>query len=112
MVGEIQKRKDFIVDALNQISGVKCFSPEGSFYVFPNSSGIYGHPYKRKKRTSSPEFIDDLLDEANVAAVLGAEFGRDSQMRLSYATSLKHIIGWALKFNLCFVSASINNFFS
>jgi aspartate aminotransferase len=50
MVGEFQKRSDFIVDAFNQISGVKCFSPEGAFYVFPNF-GIYGLSYKGKKNS-------------------------------------------------------------
>ena len=45
MVSEFQKRRDFIVDALNQIPGVKCFSPEGAFYVFPNVSNIYGRSY-------------------------------------------------------------------
>lgn len=91
MVVEFQKRKDFIVDALNDIPGVKCFSPEGAFYVFPNVSKIYGRSYKGKKITSSPELIDYLLDEANVAAVPGAAFGNDDHIRLSYATSLKNI---------------------
>ena len=91
MVGEFQKRRDFIVEALNQIPGVKCFSPEGAFYVFPNVSNIYGRSYKGKKITNSPELIDYLLDEANVAAVPGAAFGSDNHIRLSYATSLKNI---------------------
>jgi len=91
MVGEFQKRRDFIVDALNQISGVKCFSPEGAFYVFPNVSNIYWRSFKGKKITNSPELIDYLLDEANVAAVPGAAFGSDDHIRLSYATSLENI---------------------
>jgi aspartate aminotransferase len=91
MVSEFQKRRDFIVAALNDISGVKCFSPEGAFYVFPNVSDIYGRSFKGKKISSSPEFIDYLLDEANVAAVPGAAFGSDNHIRLSYATSLKNI---------------------
>lgn len=51
MMGEFQKRSEFIVDAFNQISGVKCFSPEGAFYVFPNVSGIYRISYKGKKNS-------------------------------------------------------------
>ncbi|KQC09111.1 MAG: aspartate aminotransferase [Smithella sp. SDB] len=91
MVSEFRKRKDYIVHALEQIPGIKCFSPEGAFYVFPNVSEIYGRFYKNRKITNSIELIDYLLDEANVAAVPGAAFGSDKHIRLSYATSMKNI---------------------
>jgi aspartate aminotransferase len=91
MVREFQKRRNVIVDALNDIPGVRCFSPEGAFYAFPNVSNIYGRSYKGKKITNSAELIDYLLDEANVAAVPGAAFGSDDHIRLSYATSLANI---------------------
>jgi len=91
MVREFQKRRNVIVDALNDIPGVKCFSPEGAFYAFPNVSNIYGRSYKGNKITNSAELIDYLLDEANVAAVPGAAFGSDDHIRLSYATSLANI---------------------
>jgi len=83
MVGEFQKRRNIIVDVLNQIPGIKCFSPEGAFYVFPNVSDIYGHFFQREKITNSPELIDYLLDEANVDAVHGAAFGGDNYIHLS-----------------------------
>jgi aspartate aminotransferase len=91
MVREFQKRRNVIVDALNDIPGVRCFSPEGAFYVFPNVSNIYGRSYKGNKITNSADLIDYLLDEANVAAVPGAAFGSDDHIRLSYATSLANI---------------------
>ena len=91
MVREFQKRRNVIVDALNVIPGIRCFSPEGAFYVFPNVSNIYGRSYKGKKITNSAELIDYLFDEANVAAVPGAAFGSDDHIRLSYATSLANI---------------------
>ncbi len=91
MVAEFRKRRDFIVQALNDIDGIKCFSPEGAFYVFPDVSGLYGRSFQGKKIANSAELIDYLLDEANVAAVPGAAFGSDDHIRLSYATSLKNI---------------------
>jgi len=91
MVREFQKRRNVIVDALNDIPGVRCFSPEGAFYAFPNVSNIYGRSYKGNKITNSAELIDYLLDEVNVAAVPGAAFGSDDHIRLSYATSLANI---------------------
>ncbi len=91
MVLEFRKRRDVIVQLLNEINGIKCMLPEGAFYVFPNVAEIYGRSYHGKKITNSTELIDYLLDEANVAAVPGAAFGSDSHIRLSYATSLKNI---------------------
>lgn len=91
MVVEFRKRRDTIVQLLNEIDGVKCLLPEGAFYVFPNVSEIYGRSLQGKKITNSTELIDYLLDEANVATVPGAAFGSDSHIRLSYATSLKNI---------------------
>ncbi len=91
MVREFQKRRNVIVDALNDIPGIRCFSPEGAFYAFPNVSNIYGRSFKGNKITNSTELIDYFLDEANVAAVPGAAFGSDDHIRLSYATSLANI---------------------
>ncbi len=91
MVGEFRKRRDIIVKLLNEIDGIKCLSPEGAFYVFPNVSGIYGRSFQGQKMTNSTELINYLLDEANVATVPGAAFGSDDHIRLSYATSLKNI---------------------
>jgi aspartate aminotransferase len=91
MVGEFRKRRDVIVQLLNEIKGVKCLSLEGAFYVFPNVSAIYGRSFKSRKISGSTDLIDYLLDEANVATVPGAAFGSDSHIRLSYATSMKNI---------------------
>ena len=91
MVSEFRIRRDVIVQMLNDIPDVKCFSPEGAFYVFPNVSKIYGRSFQGKKITNSTELIDYLLDEVNVAIVPGAAFGSDNHIRLSYATSLKNI---------------------
>jgi aspartate aminotransferase len=91
MVQEFKKRRDIIVQLLNDISGIKCLSPDGAFYVFPNVSKIYGKAFKGKKIANSTDLIDYLLDAANVAAIPGAAFGSDDHIRLSYATSLKNI---------------------
>lgn len=91
MVGEFKKRRDYIVEALNDIPGIHCLTPEGAFYVFPNVSGIYGLSFSGEKIFNSTDFIEYLLDEANVATVPGAAFGSDDHIRLSYATSLKNI---------------------
>lgn len=91
MVAEFRKRKDYIVGALNDIPGIHCPMPGGAFYVFPNVSALYGRSYEGKKITNSTEFIEYLLDGANVATVPGVAFGSDDHIRLSYATSLTNI---------------------
>src|SRR3989441_3612430 len=65
MVAEFKRRRDLIVDGLNQLPGVRCARPRGAFYVFPNIKGT---------RRSSSEVAERLLNEAGVAAL--AEIGR------------------------------------
>ena len=80
MVAEFRRRRDLIVDGLNRLPGVKCASPKGAFYVFPNITGT-GRP--------SAEVAQRLLDEAGVAALSGTAFGSHGEgyLRLSYANS-------------------------
>src|SRR5205085_496967 len=42
MVAEYQRRRDWLVPALNDIPGVTCDLPEGAFYVMPNVKGLLG----------------------------------------------------------------------
>ena len=91
MVAEFRKRRDVIVDLLNDISGISCAKPNGAFYVFPNTSKLYGHSFRGKKINSSADLAAYLLEEADVAVVPGIPFGNDNHIRLSYATSMKNI---------------------
>ena len=80
MVAEFRARRDLVVNALNQMPGVSCVTPQGAFYVFPN---IRGTGFK------SVELQDRLLDEAGVACLAGTAFGRlgEGYLRFSYAAS-------------------------
>ena len=91
MVSAFTERRNYIVDRLNEISGVSCFKPTGAFYVFPNFSEYYGKSYQGKKISNSTELADYFLDVAKVAVVPGVEFGADPFERLSYATSMQDI---------------------
>jgi aspartate/methionine/tyrosine aminotransferase len=84
MTAAFKERRDYLVDALNHIDGVRCAMPEGAFYVFPNISSF---------GVSSKEFADRLLEEAGVAAAWGTAFGSFGEgfLRLSYANSLENI---------------------
>lgn len=91
MVTEFDRRRNYIVDRLNNIRGISCFKPGGAFYVFPNISGLYGLRYKETTITDSLSLTDFLLSEAKVAVVPGNGFGADDYIRLSYATSFENI---------------------
>lgn len=84
MVEEFHRRRDVIVDGLNEIDGITCKRPRGAFYVFPNVKQI-GWDCKR--------LSDYLLEEAGVAVLPGTSFGRygDGYLRFSYANSVENI---------------------
>ncbi|MCL4557823.1 MAG: pyridoxal phosphate-dependent aminotransferase [Deltaproteobacteria bacterium] len=91
MVAEFDRRRKFIVEGLNRIDGIKCITPKGAFYAFPNVSALYGRKFKGKAIGDSFGFADYLLDHAKVALVPGAPFGAEEHVRLSYAISLEMI---------------------
>ena len=84
MVTEFKRRRDVIVDGLNDIPGFKCLKPKGGFYVFPNIKGT---------GKSSDELETILLNEANVAVLSGLAFGEygEGYLRFSYANSVENI---------------------
>ena len=85
MVVEFKKRHDYMVKALNDISGIDCIPGDGTFYVFPSAQSIITNSDKFK---DDVEFAEYLLSEAGVAVVPGSAFGSPGNMRLSFATSM------------------------
>jgi aspartate/methionine/tyrosine aminotransferase len=84
MVAAFKERRDYLIDALNHIPGVKCNMPKGAFYAFPDISS-FGLKCK--------EFSNRLLDEGGVATAGGTDFGSYGEgcIRLSYANSLENL---------------------
>ena len=76
---EYRSRRNFVVDRLNAIDGIRCLQPSGAFYAFPNVTGL--------GRTSDA-LADDLLVRAGIACLPGTAFGAHGEgfLRLSYAT--------------------------
>ena len=82
------KRRDLVLNKLNDIDGITCQKPEGAFYVYPNCEGIIGKQTPNGKHISNDEdFMTYLLEDQGVAGVHGAAFGLSPYFRLSYATS-------------------------
>lgn len=85
MVKEYERRRNFAVQALNEMEGISCKMPEGAFYIFVNIKSL---------GKTSAEVADYLLDEAKVATVPGSAFGTEGEgyIRLSYACSYERIV--------------------
>jgi aspartate aminotransferase len=84
MIAEYQRRRDWIVPALNKIEGITCDLPEGAFYVMPNVSALFRGAVK-----NSIDFSKMLLDDARVVVTAGSAFGIEGYVRISYANSLE-----------------------
>ncbi|MEE3634170.1 pyridoxal phosphate-dependent aminotransferase [Pseudomonas sp. AL 58] len=81
-----QRRRDFMVELINQAPGISCEVPGGAFYAFADCSGLIG-----KRSPAGCELVNDeavalaLLEEANVAVVQGSAFGLSGYLRIAYA---------------------------
>ena len=88
MVGEFDRRRRFLVEALNNLPGVSCATPRGAFYTFPAFRG-----YEMDSRAMAAY----LLEEAQVACVPGTAFGAGGEgfIRLAYSTDYESIVAGA-----------------
>lgn len=84
VVAEYRRRRDALVAGLNAMPGVRCRTPQGAFYVFPNISA-FGR--------GSDWLADYLLEQAGVAVLSGTSFGNNGEgyLRLCFANSLENI---------------------
>jgi len=84
MMAEYRQRRDVLVEGLNNIPGIKCVTPEGALYAFPNISGT---------GMTSDEFADFALEKAGVALLSGNNFGASGEgyVRLCYVNTLENI---------------------
>ena len=86
MLAEYRRRRDWLVGALREIPGLRCFEPEGAFYAFPDVRGCFGGDVK-----TSADFADKLLKDAQTVVTDGEGFGAEGFIRISYATSLERL---------------------
>jgi aspartate/methionine/tyrosine aminotransferase len=92
MVAAFRRRRDAVLKRLRAIDGVRCPTPEGAFYLYPDVSSFFG------AEAPDGSTIDDsgdlcfyLLEEHDVALVPGPAFGEPDGLRLSYASSMEDL---------------------
>jgi len=86
MFKEYERRRDWLIPALNTIDGFKCGMPEGAFYAFVDVREMLGSRFR-----TSADVADTMLTQAHVVVTDGAGFGADGFLRLSYATSMENL---------------------
>jgi aspartate aminotransferase len=87
MASAYRERHDFVVAALNDIPGFACRPGEGTFYAFPRVA----EAAEALGMDSDAEFVEFLLNEADVACVPGSAFGAAGHIRLSFACSMEEL---------------------
>jgi aspartate aminotransferase len=83
MTKAFKRRHDLLVEGLNKIPGIHCLPGDGTFYAFPDVSGLVA----KLGVKDDLALADKLLNEALVALVPGSAFGTPGHLRLSFATS-------------------------
>ena len=107
MVTAFERRRDWIVPALNDVPGIGCRTPKGAFYVFPDVSGLCERlgvyeahaalPGEARCRATPAGMLQMfLLYRYGVATMDRASFGRigaegQDFLRLSIANSMDDI---------------------
>lgn len=86
MLTEYERRKNWLIPALNEVEGFKCAMPEGAFYAFVDVRAMLGDTYK-----TSADVAEALLLGAHTVVTDGAGFGADGFLRISYATSMENL---------------------
>ena len=91
MKKEFDLRRKYIVERLNKMEGINCFSPKGAFYVMPNIKNFYGKKYNNFTINNPMDMCDYLLEESRIAVVTGAAFLAPDNIRISYSNSMENI---------------------
>ncbi len=97
MVEEFTRRRKRVLELIADVPGIKCFEPEGAFYIFPDVSSYYGKSDGNGNSiTNAADFSMYLLNTAHVSSVMGDAFGEPKCVRFSFANSMENIErGWA-----------------
>lgn len=87
MLAEYRRRRQYVVERLRAMPGVRCAEPRGAFYAYPNVHAALG----RNGIHTPMQFAEKLLEQKHVAVVPGEAFGTEQHVRISYATSMENL---------------------
>ena len=85
MLKAFRERHDYVISALNDISGIECLPADGTFYCFPKVQAVIDRLADVEDDVALTAW---LLDAAGVALVPGSAFGAPGYIRFSFATGM------------------------
>ena len=89
---EFERRRRYLLERIQSITGITCVPPEGTFYAFPHVAAFYGKKIPRNRKINgSSDLTAYLLHEARVVVVPGVAFGSNKHIRLSYCMDTEQI---------------------
>ncbi len=91
MTEEFTRRRQRVLEIIKEVPGVKCFEPEGAFYIFPDVSYYFGKSDGTQTIANAADFCMYLLNTAHVSSVMGDAFGEPNCVRFSFANSMANI---------------------
>ncbi|QGY27752.1 pyridoxal phosphate-dependent aminotransferase [Pantoea cypripedii] len=87
-----RERRDYVLERLTAIDGLRCHRPQGAFYLFVNIAGYIGKVSAGGRHINNDaDFVLALIEEQHVVTVQGAAYGMSPFIRLSYATSMERL---------------------
>lgn len=95
MVEQFTARRKKVLEIIKEIPGLKCFEPQGAFYIFPDVTFFFGKSNGETTITNANDLCMYLLNTAHVSSVMGDAFGEPNCVRFSFANSMENIEkGW------------------
>ncbi|MDB5221613.1 MAG: pyridoxal phosphate-dependent aminotransferase [Chitinophagaceae bacterium] len=91
MVKQFKVRKQKVMELMKDIPLIKCFEPDGAFYVFPQVDKYFGKKYNGEVIKNADDLCMYLLNESHVSTVTGSAFGEPKCIRISFANSMENI---------------------
>ena len=91
MVAAFTKRRQKVMELINEIPGLVCSEPQGAFYVFPQVNQYFGKADGDEKIENADDLCMYLLNKAHVSTVTGKAFGEPDCIRISFANSMENI---------------------
>lgn len=91
MTKEFTRRRARVLELIGDVPGVKCFEPQGAFYIFPDISYYFGKSNGEHTINNSMDLCMYLLNTAHVSSVMGDAFGEPKCVRFSFANSMENI---------------------
>lgn len=81
------RRRNLVMELLDQIPDIFYSVPEGAFYIFPDISAYFGKQFDNGTINNAKDLCFFLLEHAHVGTVPGEAFGEPNCLRISYANA-------------------------